>query len=402
LLPGINDIRHTLSCAQTPINPKNLKKSTGSVDKISLKLQATQQLQLQPDTNKRAQDSLLTQCSIVIPYKDRIDLLRWTLRALRQQKTKRIFEVVVVDDGSEFSPRKQLSKKDLPKKISFLKQENKGSAAARNTGWLQAKGEIVIFLDCDQITKPDFVENHCALFDAVDQPLLQIATRRNLPSTAQIKLSAMADVQFLRDERMHFFQNTSFNMGNLESAWHHCFSHNISTQRENLIRHGGFDSGFRGWGFEDCEIGYKFKKAGVPLVLSPGPITFHQYHEQRMNPDKFALWKDNLNYFIAKHDNAEVDAQKILVSATDPENHTAPKWKIALLQFENILRLQRQRRLTDAATNRQKISTYDGLRRLAETKDVYQTMALVDRKDLGLIGKAQLDPILKEVRLFFA
>ncbi len=343
----------------------------------------------------------MTKCSVVIPYKDRIDLLRWTLLALQQQNTKRYFEVLVVDDGSEIQPQTLLSKSDLPANITFLNQNNQGSATARNSGWLQAKGEIVVFLDCDQITLPDFVENHCALFDAVDQPLLQIATRRNLTNTAKIDLADMGSLKFLRDERMHFFRNTSFNMGNLETAWHHCFSHNISTQRENLIRHGGFDSGFKGWGFEDCEIGYKFKKAGVPLVLSPGPITFHQFHEQRMDLEKFVLWKDNLHYFINKHPSAEVDAQKVLIPATDPENHAAPKWKTALLQFENILRLSQQRQLTDAATTRLKMRSYDDLRFLADRKETYHTMALVDRTDFGMIGKAQLDPDLREVRLFY-
>ncbi len=344
----------------------------------------------------------MPRCSVIIPYMDRIDLLRWTLRSLARQTTDISFEVLVVDDGSEVAPETMLDAQDLPANFEVLHQDNRGSAAARNTGWLHAKGDIVIFLDCDQITKPDFIEQHCALFDAVDQPILQIATRRNLHKDAKIDLDRMGDLAFVRDERMHFFRNTSFNMTNLESSWHHCFSHNISTQRENLIRHGGFDTGFKGWGFEDCEIGYKFERAGVPLVITPGPLTFHQFHEQRMTPAKFKKWRANLDHFMAKHPTPEVNAQMVLVGPTDPDNHTSARWHIALMQLEHILRLAQNRRLAEDITLRQKFSSHSELEKLALSDDVYTTMALVDRRDTALVGRAQLDPNLKEVRLFFA
>ena len=67
------------------------------------------------------------------------------------------FELIMVDDGSTDSSIeiiKSYQKKDS--RIHLIGQNHKGAGSARNLGLLQAKGQYIIFLDCDDWFREDF------------------------------------------------------------------------------------------------------------------------------------------------------------------------------------------------------------------------------------------------------
>ena len=94
--------------------------------------------------------------SVVIPVYNRADLLRQTLRSvLAQSETD--FEAVVVDDGSKDDPTSTVAA-FADRRIVFVRQENKGGGAARNTGIDKARGRYIAFLDSDD----RFLPHHLA------------------------------------------------------------------------------------------------------------------------------------------------------------------------------------------------------------------------------------------------
>jgi len=85
--------------------------------------------------------------SVVVPVYNRAALLGEALRSVLAQ-SEQDFEVIVVDDGSADNPARTVEALADPR-IVFIRQENRGGGAARNTGIDKARGRFVAFLDSD-------------------------------------------------------------------------------------------------------------------------------------------------------------------------------------------------------------------------------------------------------------
>lgn len=92
--------------------------------------------------------------SVIIPAYNNGRFIKSALESVfNQNYTEELLEVIVVDDGSTDNTREILKK--YMDKIIYVYQENKGIASARNTGISYAKGEIITFLDSDDIWHED-------------------------------------------------------------------------------------------------------------------------------------------------------------------------------------------------------------------------------------------------------
>ena len=97
--------------------------------------------------------------SVVIPAYNADKFIVRALASVESQ-TLKPDEVIVVDDGStdhtplrveEFARRSQLA-------LVLERQSNRGSSAARNNGIRKAAGELITFLDADDLIYPRFLE----------------------------------------------------------------------------------------------------------------------------------------------------------------------------------------------------------------------------------------------------
>src|SRR5262245_15747118 len=72
-------------------------------------------------------------------------------------------EVIVVDDGSQDDTAERLAA--YAGRVRYLRQENQGVAAARNCGVAASGGEVVAFLDADDVWHPRKLEFQLAALD---------------------------------------------------------------------------------------------------------------------------------------------------------------------------------------------------------------------------------------------
>ncbi len=115
--------------------------------------------------------------STIIPTYNRPAFLREALASVLAQ-TYRDSETIVVDDGSANAARdatRQIVEEYVrarSRPIRYLFQPHRGVSAARNRGVAASRGELLAFLDSDDVWQPEKLAHQVAFFEA--QPTAQI------------------------------------------------------------------------------------------------------------------------------------------------------------------------------------------------------------------------------------
>ena len=132
--------------------------------------------------------------SVVIPTYNRAPLLAEALASVfAQEHSAR--EVIVVDDGSTDGTIESLD--PFRERVTVLRQENRGPAAARNLGVAHARGEYVAFLDSDDVWFPWTLATYRRAIESHDGPSLvsgaHVDFEQNVPT---ISAAAYRDTLF--------------------------------------------------------------------------------------------------------------------------------------------------------------------------------------------------------------
>lgn len=101
--------------------------------------------------------------SVVIPCYNSLRFLPETLDSVLAQ-TWEDLEVVLVDDGGTDDLAGWLAGRPDPR-VRVVRQDNAGVSAARNRGVAESHGELIAFLDSDDVWEPVAVERMVACFD---------------------------------------------------------------------------------------------------------------------------------------------------------------------------------------------------------------------------------------------
>lgn len=105
--------------------------------------------------------------SVIIPTYNRVDSLRRAIESVLAQSYKD-WELIVVDDGSPTDAISEVLRHYVSRepRIRYLRQINRGSYQARNTGIAHAKGKYVAFLDDDDEWTPEKLKTQVALMES--------------------------------------------------------------------------------------------------------------------------------------------------------------------------------------------------------------------------------------------
>lgn len=99
------------------------------------------------------------QVSIIVPVYNVLPYLIESIDSIINQTYKNL-EIILIDDGSTDGSGiicDNYAKKD--NRIRVIHQENKGLSVARNVGLDNINGDVVAFLDSDDVYSPRFIEN---------------------------------------------------------------------------------------------------------------------------------------------------------------------------------------------------------------------------------------------------
>ena len=109
--------------------------------------------------------------SVIIPTYNRREQLAFALDSVISQTVK-LHEIVVIDDGSTDNTPEMLqefARLHPDMRLIVIRQKNRGPAAARNAGIKAASGDLIAFLDDDDIWLPEKTERQLSVFSSDPQ-----------------------------------------------------------------------------------------------------------------------------------------------------------------------------------------------------------------------------------------
>lgn len=106
--------------------------------------------------------------SVIVPCYNQSQYLNESLQSVLDQ-TYTNWECIIVNDGSPDNTEEIAEKwEEKDSRFKYLKKENGGLSSARNAGMEIAKGEWILFLDCDDRINKEKLNNSSFFFDNHD------------------------------------------------------------------------------------------------------------------------------------------------------------------------------------------------------------------------------------------
>lgn len=238
--------------------------------------------------------------SVIIPCFNQQHYLQQALYSLVDQHYPEL-QVIVIDDGSDEAV--VLPENDWPFELIVFRQVNQGLAAARNQGLQLAKGELIKFLDADDVLLPGCLQ-------------AQVPTISN--STDMVSLIGFVDYSLKTEEKREIIPAFS---DPLEALFLQNFApvHSYLFSKKSIESVGGFSTDKRTkGGCEDYDLLLRLVVAGIGFVtVHKLGVVYYRYADSmstqsdNMNKTRAAVWSytaqtllSNAHHFSASQASA--------------------------------------------------------------------------------------------------
>jgi glycosyltransferase involved in cell wall biosynthesis len=206
--------------------------------------------------------------SVIIPTRNRSELLKETLNGLCDQTAyDHLREVIVVDDGSVDSTLEVVKEFNRRLPLLYLHQMPSGVSVARNRGMRMASAPVLLFLDDDVVPSPRLVAEHVSFHEEHlgpgDALLGYVKWHPKVHITPFMlwygEYGALFGYSLLND--------------NQEAPPRFLYTCNVSFKTEFLSTHNGFDETLTV--MEDHELGYRLTKSGMKMTFRKSALGYH-------------------------------------------------------------------------------------------------------------------------------
>lgn len=202
--------------------------------------------------------------SIVIPAYNQGHYLGVAVRSVLSQ-TFPDYEAIIVDDGSTDNTPEVAGAFTDPR-IRYVRQENRGLSGARNTGIRHAAGELVSFLDSDDLFLPEKLA-------------LLVEALRAQPDLGMVAGQALIIDEHGRPTGRAFTTPLPADSAQL-LIWNPLHVGSVLARRAWLDRAGPFDETLRS--YEDWDMWLRLARAGCRFGWVDQPVSLYRSHRGQM------------------------------------------------------------------------------------------------------------------------
>ena len=236
------------------------------------------------ETGNRTMSPLV---SVIIPTYNRAKYLRQCIESALSQDYPNL-EVIVVDNGSinSTSETPQILA-SFGNKIKCLKEEKKGTSAARNKGLRAARGEFIAFLDDDDFYLPGKI--------SLSVRKLQEDLSVSLVYTDYLEVNS--EGRRTKTQRRNHPQAEKFLRTFLKGF--HFLPSTVLMHKECLEKTGHFDETMQY--STDTDLWFRMLKAGYRFGHIPEPLTAYRWHPENHSRTAVSIDLDKIRSSAIEH-----------------------------------------------------------------------------------------------------
>ena len=225
-------------------------------------------------------------------------------------------EIIVVDNGSTDGCSDFLEQREYKNVHLIRTPEALGVAGARNRGWAQAQGEVVVFADAHLDIPQHWWQPIVALLDdprvGVVGPAIGVMGNPEYPKAYGQRI---ADSK-LRVEWLGHKSEEPYPVPTLGGGF-------MAMRHDTLERAGAFDAGMPQWGSEDLELCIRYWLLGFEVWLAPDVTVLHYFRNKNPYTVEWRSITHNLLRVALLHLNHKRLARVLAALKSDPHFESA-------------------------------------------------------------------------------
>lgn len=204
--------------------------------------------------------------SVIVPTYGRDEVLCDTLQGLLSQDYPR-YEVIVVSQATAHSEGTQRFLSEHRDRIRELWLQRPSLPNARNAGILEARGEIILFVDDDVIPSSSLISWHVSAY--TDPSIVGVAGQVLSPDGVTVSTPEVG--------QLDKFTNVTWNFhSNQRTYADYATGANMSFRRSRIVDAGLVEPAFGGNAyFEDVDLSLRVQYPGAQIVFEPKASLIH-------------------------------------------------------------------------------------------------------------------------------
>jgi len=235
--------------------------------------------------------------SVIICTRNRAESLAKNLDSLLKLRIpdSLTYEILVIDNGSSDGTRQTVEAyiEKYPDTFRYYFEEKEGISNARNCGVENARGDVLAYVDDDELVKDNWMQ---ALRDAFVEQKDAIAIQGKID--LQKKVGHFPP--WLRPDDLCAIPY--YNPSPVPSYTDILMGGNMAIRKEAFRKYGLFDPhlgvGASG-AYEETEFSLRLQEGGEKIFYQPGAIVFHEFHVDRLCWDYLFMKQSQLGHSMA-------------------------------------------------------------------------------------------------------